>query len=224
MSGYLLWQDPAGNLQRAEIPEHALTVGSQAPCGLVIEHGDVGPVHAAVEREASGCRLRKLTRVRKLEVNGKTADEHRLSHGDKVTLGTFDVRFVSGFPVASRMLRLVMTRNEDETPLSFPLAGTITVLGRMEGDLLVEDPSVSSRHLEIENFGPGMRWVRDLGSTNGSELNGQPLGPERMPLTEGDVLSVGRVKIEVHDGGKPPDGLTTVVQRTVIFVPDQARA
>jgi len=224
MSGYLLWQDAQGHLERTDIPEQPLTIGTRAPCTVVLEDATVGPIHAAIEREQNGCRVRRLTRVRKLTVNGRAVEEQRLAHGDTIALGDVEASFVSAVPVASRMLRLILTRGDDEIRVELPIAGSITVVGRMDGDVLVDDPAVSSRHLEIENFGPNLRFVRDLGSTNGSELNGKPLGQAREPLKDGDMLEIGRVKIQVADGGKPPDGLTTVVQRTVIFVPDAMRA
>ena len=223
-TGYFLWTDGQGRMDRTEIGEQPLTVGSRPPCGVVIEHDAIGPIHAAIEREANGCRLRKLSRVRAVTLNGKAIEEQRLSHGDKIGLGAWEGRFVSAVPVASRMLRMTLTRGDDEVPVELPLAGTITVVGRLEGDVLVDDGGVSSRHLEIENFGPGLRFVRDLGSTNGTDLDGNTLGPDRTPLEEGSVLTIGRVKLTVKDGGKTPDHLTTVVQRTVIFVPDRARA
>ncbi|MBL8783760.1 MAG: FHA domain-containing protein [Deltaproteobacteria bacterium] len=224
MSGYFLWTDDQGRLDRSEIGEQPLTIGSRSPCGVVVDNDAVGPIHAAIEREQNGCRLRRLSRVRTLSVNGRPAEEQRLSHGDKIALGTYEGRFVSAVSVASRMLRLVLTREEGEIRVDLPVAGSITVIGRLEGDVLVDDSGVSSRHLEIENFGPGLRYVRDLGSTNGTELNGKPLGSNRHPLEDGDVLAIGRVRIAVKDGGKTPDSVSGVVQRTVIFVPDTARA
>lgn len=224
MSGYFLWTDSSGRMERTEIGEQPLTIGSRDPCGVVIDHADVGPIHGAIEREQNGCRLRRLSRVRPVTINNRPIEEQRLSHGDRVGLGGWEGRFVSSVAVASRLLKLVVTRADNEIRMELPIAGSVTMVGRLEGEVLVDDPGVSSRHLEIENFGPGMRYVRDLGSTNGTELDGKPLGHERTPLEEGSVLTIGRVRIEVKDGGKTPDSLTSVVQRTVIFVPDSARA
>jgi len=224
LSGYLLWTGASGHIERTEIGEQPLTIGSHVSCGVVLEHEPVGPIHVAVAREQDGCRLRRLSRVRPVTLNNKPVEEQRLAHGDEIGLGEWTGRFVSAAPVASRMLRLSLARADDEIRVELPVAGAITVIGRLEGDVLVDDAGVSSRHLEIENFGPGMSYVRDLGSTNGTELDGEPLGLTRMPFGEGSVLTIGRVKITVKDGGKTPDTLSNVVQRSVIFVPDAARA
>ncbi len=224
MSGFFLWNSNEGSLQRTEVGEQPLTIGAISPCAVVVEDEAVGPIHAAIEREQTGFRLRRLTRVRSLSLNGKPVEDQRLGHGDTLGLGSWEGRFVCEVPVASRMLRLVMTRGEREIRVDLPIASAITVVGRLEGDVLVDDPGISSRHFEIENFGPGLRFVRDLGSTNGTELNGAPLGPIRTPFADGDVLTIGRVKIEIRDGGKTPEHVASVVQRTVIFVEDEALA
>jgi pSer/pThr/pTyr-binding forkhead associated (FHA) protein len=211
-------------MERTEIGEQPLTIGARESCGVVIDHSEIGPIHAAIEVEHNGCRLRRLSRVRGVSINGRPIEEQRLSHGDQIGLGEWEGRFVSAVPVASRLLQLVCTRLDDEVTVELPVAGSITVIGRLEGDVLIDDPGVSSRHLEIENFGAGIRYVRDLGSTNGTDLDGATLGGERVPLEDGSVLTLGRVRIVVRDGGKTPERLQSVVQRTVVFVPDSASA
>ncbi|PIE17254.1 MAG: hypothetical protein CSA66_06225 [Proteobacteria bacterium] len=221
---YLFWTDAGGDLQRVELPNRPVTIGAGAPCGLVLEREGVGPVHAAVERRREGCGVRRLSRVRPLRVNGVDRDCGPLASGDVIELGTEEIRYVDAPEVAPTMLRLEMSRGDDEIHVDLPVAGSVTVIGRMEGDILVDDDSVSSRHVEIENFGEGLCWVRDLGSTNGSKLNDEPLVGSRQPLADGDVISLGRVRVEVSFVGETPKGLSGVVQRTVIFVPDTGAA
>lgn len=68
------------------------------------------------------------------------------------------------------------------------------VLGRDPNvDYPVEDPTVSRRHAEVLRAPDGWR-LRDLGSANGTEINGVRLIGDR-PLREGDVLSLGRVTL-----------------------------
>ena len=68
------------------------------------------------------------------------------------------------------------------------------VLGRgSNADLTVEDAGVSRRHLEIMEQ-DGTYLAVDLGSTNGSFHNGEPL-VGRHALSNGDVLTIGRARI-----------------------------
>jgi pSer/pThr/pTyr-binding forkhead associated (FHA) protein len=64
------------------------------------------------------------------------------------------------------------------------------VLGRSrECDIRVADANVSRRHCEIVEDAPGSWSVADLGSTNGTEVNGRPV--QRAPLADGDRVTVG---------------------------------
>lgn len=65
-----------------------------------------------------------------------------------------------------------------------------TVLGR-QGDLVFEDTRVSRRHAQITSAGDSLA-IEDLGSTNGTSLNGARLtAGEKKPLSNGDKVSLG---------------------------------
>jgi hypothetical protein len=71
-----------------------------------------------------------------------------------------------------------------ETPL---------VVGRMpECDVALSDPNVSRRHAEVRRQGTGFVVV-DLGSTNGTRVNGAQV-KERL-LSNGDEITVGATKL-----------------------------
>ena len=84
----------------------------------------------------------------------------------------------------------------EETGGSYPLRDTVTTIGRGSGvDIDLGDPSVSRLHAEVVRRGPHA-YVADLGlSTNGTLVNGRPVG--RRVLAEGDVLQVGRIRLRV---------------------------
>ena len=74
-----------------------------------------------------------------------------------------------------------------------PLDQGVVVLGRSSGcDVVVDDPNVSRRHAEIRRLGEGYSLV-DLGSTNGTEVNGQRVG--ETSLMNGDVIGVGTTRL-----------------------------
>jgi hypothetical protein len=81
------------------------------------------------------------------------------------------------------------------------------LLGRDEKscDLWVHDPSVSRRHAEVF-FDRGNAFIRDLGSSNGTWVNGAPLGPHPMQLAPGQVVYIGHTPLGVEwvqaDGGR----------------------
>jgi len=47
------------------------------------------------------------------------------------------------------------------------------VIGREEGDVIINDPEASRRHARIEVHADGTAWLADLGSTNGTVTEGK---------------------------------------------------
>lgn len=75
----------------------------------------------------------------------------------------------------------------------YPITGSRTVIGRgSDADITVEDTSISRKHVEILWDGSRAE-VKDLGSTNGSQLNGVKV--DRAPLPADSVISIGRTRI-----------------------------
>jgi hypothetical protein len=85
--------------------------------------------------------------------------------------------------------RLVVDRAAGHPPgIAYDLARGAT-LGRGDVEIRLEDPFASSRHARIERQG-GVLVLEDLGSTNGTFLNDEPLhGPQ--PLHHGDRIRIG---------------------------------
>jgi hypothetical protein len=75
-----------------------------------------------------------------------------------------------------------------ESGIAYDLRSGAT-LGRGDVEIKLEDPFASSRHARISCQGHVV-VIEDLGSTNGTYLNDQPLtGPQ--PLHEGDQIRIG---------------------------------
>src|SRR5271168_4120807 len=61
-------------------------------------------------------------------------------------------------------------------------------------EMVLDDTSVSRRHAEIRSTPQGWR-VRDLGSTNGTYVNGNRLEPGEWPLRANDIVRCGNVTL-----------------------------
>jgi general secretion pathway protein E len=83
------------------------------------------------------------------------------------------------------------------TPQRIELTGGPVSIGRLPGcELLIEQEGVSRRHCVIEQVDGAWR-VRDLGSRNGTRVNGSKVGEQ--PLRNGDVVQIGRAEVRfVH--------------------------
>jgi len=82
--------------------------------------------------------------------------------------------------------------------------GGVYTIGREGADIALDDAKISRKHAEIGLYGPGAYVVRDLASTNGTWLNGKPVG-DRAPLNNGDVVRVGDtlLRIDIIEGALP---------------------
>jgi len=75
----------------------------------------------------------------------------------------------------------------------YPITHSHTVIGRgSDADITVDDTGISRKHVEILWDGTRAE-VNDLGSTNGSKLNGSPV--TRAPLAPDSVIDIGRTRI-----------------------------
>src|SRR6185312_14983996 len=84
----------------------------------------------------------------------------------------------------------------DENGREFPLRPGTSLVGR-EGDVMLPDSRVSRRHAEITNQ-DGALTLEDLGSTNGTKLNGDKLvAGEKRRVAAGDKISFGGVELQV---------------------------
>jgi hypothetical protein len=92
-------------------------------------------------------------------------------------------------------------RGEPAAELALPAQGTI-VVGRSSGcDVVVGEPTVSRRHLELRAIDRGWLAV-DLGSTNGTWLMGRRVGRAR--VVAGDELILGDCVVLLNDEGGIP--------------------
>jgi pSer/pThr/pTyr-binding forkhead associated (FHA) protein len=73
------------------------------------------------------------------------------------------------------------------------LADKPVLIGRLpECEITLSDPNVSRRHAEVRPFGTGFLVV-DLGSTNGTKVNGMTVSERQ--LQDGDSITVGATRL-----------------------------
>ena len=98
---------------------------------------------------------------------------------------------------ARRAYLLVSTRGS--RPVQFDLGGPLIGVGRAsDNDVIVDDPMVSRHHCQLR-LQHGAYSFADLGSRNGSTVNGQPV--TQIALGPGDVIRIGDTEIEFQVRG-----------------------
>lgn len=119
----------------------------------------------------------------------------RLLAADDVPVGAAEIEVGDGqTPPRRRGYELRVTKGVSPNP-SYPVAGRLSI-GRGKGvSIALVDASVSRRHAVVELI-EGVPVVRDLGSTNGTFVNGERV--QSRSLRPGDVLKLGNTEMRVE--------------------------
>ena len=101
--------------------------------------------------------------------------------------------------------------------VTFPLEGDQLTIGRDSSNAVaINDAEVSRRHSRL-TFQGGKYVLEDLGSTNGTFVNGQRLaGP--VVLKPGDVVSLGEQIVLMYDAINMDPGATVATPRKSVRV------
>jgi adenylate cyclase len=103
-----------------------------------------------------------------------------------------------------------LTSVEDGQAFELKMGGSLVVGRALTSDIPVFDPTISRRHAELSHDEHGVE-LRDLGSSNGTFVNGTKVAHAR--LNAGDVIAFGKVSFRLTErtttpttGGARPSG------------------
>jgi FHA domain/Protein of unknown function (DUF3662) len=83
---------------------------------------------------------------------------------------------------------------------SIEIGANRVIVGRSEeADVVLPYDNVSRRHALIWRA-EGQSWIRDLGSSNGTSVDGLPVGERPVPLSSGSVVSLGGRRYRFLEG------------------------
>jgi pSer/pThr/pTyr-binding forkhead associated (FHA) protein/Mg-chelatase subunit ChlD len=198
-----------------------LDIGSAEGCDIRLG-GDAAilPQHAVIKETAQGYVLEAEEENAPIFHRGRQLTRKLLRSGDSFVLGNTELVFTEralrtdeesentdtpaiGGAESVNSPQDAANDQADETyallGISGPYSGrrfsvaAETVIGRQEGDLVLsEDGQLSRRHLRLFATPEGLA-VEDLGSTNGTRVNGIPCEPGTpRNLVQGDVLAAGQ--------------------------------
>jgi pSer/pThr/pTyr-binding forkhead associated (FHA) protein len=199
----------------------ALVVGRGQKCQITIDDDTVSGSHARLQMGAQGDRvtITDLNSSNGTYVNGARITSAQAEIGDVVRFGTAEYKLVAGNsavvgaaprPVAAGRGWMLSGFDPAGRALQFELRltggngsageGTTWTFGRdrSRAQFVIDDSSVSGAHAEIV-YAPGQGLtLRDLGSTNGTRVDGEPLGKGPVPLEEtGHEIAFGAAKLRL---------------------------
>jgi len=204
------------NLTKDEI-----RVGRGAKNDIIIHDNEVSRDHLKLTRTGAGFELENLTAAHATFVNGHPVEDVWsletdciIELGDSITMEyhpgeppahlppPIELGQTEAIPLATRELAyLVVSIGTNDEPAIYPLEADEVKIGRsMTNDIVIVEPEMSRDHLRLTLGGAHYR-VEDLGSTNGTMLNGE-LIHEPHALKPGDVIQIGTM-VELRYTNKP---------------------
>ena len=176
-------------------PSHAYHVGRDPLSDVVLDDDRVSWHHAVLRAEAGHWTIED-----EHSTNGTYADGHRVHEWD---VGPGTVIHFGSLPDGPRA---VFTGLAPERPSGIfrpastgtfrrptsvrPLPERTVRIGRaVDNDLVIDDLIVSRRHAELRARPEGTYEIVDLGSHNGTFLNGTPV--DQAMVTPGDIVGIG---------------------------------
>ena len=190
---FLEVRDSDGSTFQVPLGSQPLSFGRAADNSIIVQSRFVSSYHARIEPDTNGHQIIDLGSTNGLLFNGVRVPRHDFHDGESVRIGD---------PVTGSFVTLIYHNNARpatqaalEPVTHFELTAPVIPIGR-EGALRLDNPQVSRRHAEIRAESGG-HVLRDLGSTNGTFVNGERISVR--PLRPGDVIQIGPYKL-VYDG------------------------
>jgi pSer/pThr/pTyr-binding forkhead associated (FHA) protein len=96
---------------------------------------------------------------------------------------------------------LLLVKRGPNAGSTFLLDRDATTVGRStDGDVFLDDVTVSRKHAIFERRTDGAWFVRDVGSQNGTYVNGEQV--DETKLASGDEVQIGRFKVTFFAAGE----------------------
>ena len=181
-----------------------LTIGRSHTCTWAVPKEDTvsSSRHACLSLKGKAVWLQDLESTNGTFFQGKKIEKRKLAIGDKVGIGNctlcVDADKADGGKIVSELLVLTGKTRGQKKPLNPPL---FTIGSDPASSLVFLDMLVSRRHAEISIKEDNSCWIRDLGSKNGTSVNGLALRDDKERLLkDGDRIAISHLEMEFHDG------------------------
>jgi pSer/pThr/pTyr-binding forkhead associated (FHA) protein len=193
--------------ERFAVKAKSLSIGRLEECDIELNQSNVSRKHATIKREGKRLTITDHRSGNGTFVNGKRISQSILRDGDVVRIGSHTLRveihvektpqtvkeMLSEQPTRRELISRFFIKDRSGAPRQLEFAGDKLSLGRGEKcKLALDDEELSRLHATI-NFRAGCFELRDVGSANGTYLNGAPI--IEAEIKDGDTLEMGRLII-----------------------------
>jgi ABC-type multidrug transport system ATPase subunit/pSer/pThr/pTyr-binding forkhead associated (FHA) protein len=235
-----------GEWQEFPINKDKITLGRTTECDIVLDNKKVSRLHAVLTFENNAFFLTDVKSANGVLLNGKAIPPQQpvpLTEGQSFTIANFTF-LLAGPPqptqfsrpqaegLSSRKPSYTLSYRLKESPWQeFPLIEQDTVIGRAPDCSLQLDLYQVSRHHARLSIKPDGIWLTDLGSSNGTQIGGNPLSPRKQaPLPPGQLFTISEFTLKVEERAAsglisspilPPSTSPSAPERTIIAPPVQ---
>ncbi len=184
--------------QDVPLTQPTITIGRRSDNDIVISQKYVSGHHGRLEKQGQTWRYVDLGSTNGTFVNGQRAPQAVLKDGDILRIGDLQGNSVSlTFRAAGASGAPASTIRIDTTALGMKQS---VLIGRdPQADIPLSASIVSWHHARIEQTAQG-HTITDLGSTNGTFINGQRLTKQHQ-LRRGDKVQIGPFKLVYEADG-----------------------
>lgn len=188
--------------------EPGRTIGQGAVNDLVIDEKGVNGFHADIKVSGDSITITDVNTASGTFVNGEQISGERLiGQGDVINIGGVELEIFSDddsktLVLSGTALMEIGAGSWSLTADSGPEKGQIIPvrdrieIGRaLDCDISLLEPALSRKHAELELLDDGLA-LRDLGSVNGTYVNGEKI--DSVYLEDGDILQFGKIRFIVN--------------------------
>lgn len=176
-------------------PSRDYHVGRDPLSDVVIDDARVSWHHAVLRPDADHWTIEDENSTNGTYADGRRVHEWGVGPGSVIRFGNPSdgprAVLVDRPPERPSAVSLPLATGTFRQPTTVrPLPARTVRIGRGgDNDLVIDDLVVSRRHAELRAQPEGTYEIVDLGSHNGTFLNGQPVA--RAPVTPGDIVGIG---------------------------------
>lgn len=185
-----------------------VTIGRGSKNDIIIHDNEVSRNHMRLVETIGGYELHDLNSSNGTFVNGQKVDgvwqlqsQCIIELGDSITLEfrlgpvehdpelEADAQSPQATHIKEQSYMVVIIESQQEATV-YPLEGMSITIGRSTAnDIVIVEPELSREHFRLTLMPQGY-FVEDLGSTNGTFVNGEALNGQR-PLYTNDIIQIG---------------------------------
>ena len=191
----------------------SVVIGRGPDCDVLLDASSVSRRHCRLDFDATGeIRMHDLGSGNGVRINGMQLTNGTVRAGDRISLGSLEFRLEldskaadarESRPVGNRASAWLLAATDEQgnvTRFLVDIASTRTwVIGRTSehADLVIQSPTVSAKHAVLRSDSDGRLEIHDLGSSNGTIVNGRRIGREWTAIKPSGELWLGECEIKV---------------------------